>query len=152
MAPFPRLGLNYRLSDIQAAVGVGQMGRIEELISARRVCADYYREILTDLDELGLPGDADGHSYQSFVTLVDPGIERSASLRNSVMAALSDAGIGTRPGTHAPARLECYGGSGEGTPNACLAEDLSIALPLYAGLSESEMDRVAETLQSAFRV
>ena len=152
MAPFPLVGFNYRLSDIQAALALGQLGRLEEMIAARRACADRYREVLADCPGLLPPADADRHSYQSFVCLIDPELPDAPARRNAVMAALTAARIGTRPGTHAPARLGCYAASGQDTPRAFLAEDLSLALPLFAGLTESEIDRVAETLHAALRV
>jgi perosamine synthetase len=152
MAPFPNVGFNYRLSDIQAALALGQLGRLEDMIAARRACADRYRAVLAGCPGLRLPADADRHSYQSFVCLIDPETPEASARRNAVMATLTAARIGTRPGTHAPARLEAYAASGQSTPRAFLAEDLSLALPLFAGLTESEIDRVAETLQGSLCV
>ena len=67
------------------------------------------------------------------------------------MAALEDQGIATRPGTHAPPELGVYGRRAEEFPNAHRAARESLALPLYAGLTDAEQDLVVAALRGERR-
>lgn len=154
MARFDVLGYNYRLSDVQAAIGVAQMAKLASLVADRRRCAARYDAALRDHDDLALPdgGDKAGHTYQSYVVrLTDGGPAR----RNRVMTALAERNIQTRPGTHAVHRLgyyrDRYGLSPEECPNAASAEDTTITLPIVPYMREAEQDGVVECLVSALR-
>jgi len=155
MATFGRLGYNLRFSDIQAAVGVAQMAKLDGLLTERRRWARRYTELLHTLaNDIALPsdGDVEGHTYQSYVVrLRDGGRLR----RNSVMQSLADAKIETRPGTHAVHRLDYYrnkyGISADAYPNAALAEDTTITLPLFPGMSNGDQEFVAEQLATALK-
>ena len=78
--------------------------------------------------------------------------ERDARWRDGLMQRLEDHGIGSRPGTHAPPLSEYYrtryGHRPEDFPRAAAAERLSVALPLYPGLTEGDTERVVETIRS----
>lgn len=154
MGTFNRLGFNLRLSDIQAAVGVAQMAKLERLVADRRATARRYTEMLRGLNDLVLPvaGDVEGHTYQSYVIrLVEGGRKR----RNDVMSAMALAEMQSRPGTHAVHRLgyyrEKYGIAAEQFPNAILAEDTTITLPIVPFMRETEQQRVVETVQRALK-
>src|SRR5262249_31340098 len=108
MVTFSRLGFNLRFSDIQAAIGVAQMAKLDALLAERRRLGRRYTELLRPLaSEIALPshGDLEGHTYQSYVVRV---CEGGRLRRNSVMLTLADAKIQTRPGTHAVHRLGYY--------------------------------------------
>jgi len=150
MANFDRLGFNLRLSDIQAAVGVAQMAKLDRLVADRRAAARRYLDMLHDINDLVLPkaGDVDGHTFQSFVIrIAEGGRER----RNAVMAALADEKIQTRPGTHAVHRLgyyrKKYGLRPEAFPNAAAAEDTTITLPIVPFMRVQDQERVAAILR-----
>jgi dTDP-4-amino-4,6-dideoxygalactose transaminase len=139
------LGFNYRMTDVQAAIGSAQLERADWLLSERARLAARYTEALAGVDWLRLPHVPGGerHGWQSYVCLCAPGVDREA-----LMAALEDQGIATRPGTHAPPETGIYGRRPEQFPNAHLAVRLSLALPLYAGLTDTEHDRVIDALRS----
>ncbi len=154
MANFDRIGFNLRLSDIQAAVGVAQMAKLEKLVADRRQSARYYTEHLRALNDLVLPvaGDVEGHTFQSYVIRLAEG---GRSRRNAIMAALANADIQTRPGTHAVHRLgyyrNKYGLAAEAFPNAAIAEDATITLPIVPFMGHSKQDRVIDELCRALK-
>lgn len=149
MAEFDKLGFNLRLSDIQAAVGVAQFDRLDGLLVERRGRASRYCERLKDLQDVVLPTADAGHTYQSFVIRIREG---GKDRRNRIMSGLAKAGIQTRPGTHAVHRLgyyvKKYGLKPEELPNAVIAEETSITLPIYPGMSDDKQDYVVEKLTS----
>ena len=154
MATFDALGFNLRLSDIQAAVGVAQMDKLDGLLTERKRRAEYYHELLQDMADLALPQAPTrcGHTYQSYVVRVkEGGMER----RNQVMEALAHEGIETRPGTHAVHRLGYYRKKyklqPEMFPNACLCEDQTITLPLFPEMTEDDEEFVVAQLRKALR-
>jgi len=152
MGLFDTLGFNLRFSDIQAAVGVAQMAKLDTLLAERRAAAARYNELLADVDVLQTPtaGPVDGHNYQSYVVrLLDGGREQ----RNRVMEQMAAADIQTRPGTHAVHRLgyyrDKYGLVPEDFPNAALCEDTTITLPIFPGISGSDQEQVVAVLARA---
>jgi len=155
MATFDRLGFNLRFSDIQAAVGVAQMGKLDRLLRERRARAERYSALLAEIQQLALPGgtgEATGHTYQSYVVrIVDGDRER----RNDVMRHLAVQEIETRPGTHAVHRLgfyaKKYGYRPADFPNASLCEDTTITLPIFPGMSDDDQDKVVGAVVDALR-
>ncbi len=150
MATFDNLGFNLRLSDIQAAVGVSQMGKLDRLLSERRRLGHRYSELLAGSNTIARPlgGDIDGHAFQSYVIRVLDGGRRQ---RNAIMAALAAEKIQTRPGTHAVHRLGYYrtkyGLRPEQFPNAALAEDTTITLPIFPNMTEADQQKVVDVIQ-----
>lgn len=152
LAAYDRLGFNLRMSDIQAAVGVAQMARLDSLLAERRACAHRYNALLAPLaaqGDLVLPTESVGdlHSYQSYVVRVAQG---GRDRRNRAMDHLASLGIQTRPGTHAAHRLgyfsNKYGIRAEAFPNACVAEDTTITLPIFPGMTQADSERVGQEL------
>ncbi len=152
MGLFEVLGFNLRLSDIQAAVGVAQMAKLDGLLAERRRHAQRYHQLLSAVEELALPVEPPGcgHTYQSFVVRVRKGGMRR---RNQIMDHLDKDGIQTRPGTHAVHRLGYYARKynihPEAFPRAAAAEDCSITLPIFPGMQEQQVCRVVESLKQA---
>jgi dTDP-4-amino-4,6-dideoxygalactose transaminase len=151
MARFDRLGFNLRLSDLQAAVGIAQMARLDHLLAERRAGAQRYLELLGPLSDLALPrptNSATGHTYQSYVVRVREG---GRARRNAVMKVLAGHGIQTRPGTHAVHRLGYYRDRyqlrPEDFPIAAASEDETIAIPLFPGMTEADQVTVATALR-----
>jgi perosamine synthetase len=160
LSDFNYLGYNYRMTDLQGALGCAQMDRADELLDERRRLAARYDEALAGLDWLATPRVPDGnvHGYQSYVCLygTEPSmasLEQLHAERNELMRRLERRGIATRQGTHAPVATgyysRKYGLSEEDFPAAVLAERLSIALPLYPGMSDADQDLVVEELLAA---
>jgi perosamine synthetase len=155
---FNVVGYNYRMTDFQGAVGVAQMHRLEWLLEQRTARAHVYDQALADIPWLRAPVLPDGcrHGYQSYVCLFQPetpslsNVAQLHARRNALMDSLEGAGIATRPGTHAVHMLgfyrEKYSIKAEDFPNAYLADQLTMALPLYAQLTGDEQEFVIETL------
>ncbi len=158
MPDIVRPGLNYRLTDIQAALGICQIEDADAIISARKAAAARYDRLLQGIPWLRTPGGRDHavHSYQAYVCMFEPepvtpaNVMRTSSLRNAFMEHLALNGISTRPGTHAVHTLkyyrEKYGISPEDCPNSWIAAECSVALPLYPGLTAADMDYVVDAV------
>jgi perosamine synthetase len=154
LADHPLAGYNQRMTDFQAALGSAQMDRAEAIVAERRRLAARYDDAFARLDWLRTPPriNAYGHGYQSYACLFQPEAVTSASvprinaLRNAWMDRLLQQGISTRPATHAVHMLsyyrEKYGLAREDFPNAWAANDCSISLPLFHGMTEAEQDHV----------
>jgi perosamine synthetase len=152
MSTFDELGFNLRFSDIQAAVGLAQMEKLDGLLEERRSRAHVYDELLEDVEDLQSPiaGDIDGHNYQSYVVRV---LEGGRERRNQVMRELAAADIQTRPGTHAVHRLgyyrKRYSLSSEDFPRAATCEDTTITLPIFPGMRDADQELVAQVVKRA---
>jgi dTDP-4-amino-4,6-dideoxygalactose transaminase len=160
---FEMVGYNYRMTDLQAAVGVAQLGKLEAVLAARIDRARRYDELLSGIDGLMLPVEPEGHrhSYQSYVCRIPTAQTTEAEIvagnayRNAVMSALEDERIATRQGTHAVHMLGYYARTWGYTPmqfpGAFAADHLSLSLPLYAQMTDEEQDRVVERLAHHLR-
>jgi perosamine synthetase len=139
----PVLGYNYRMTDIQAAVGREQLKRVPEIVEQRRGLAARYDEMLQN--NLGLetpvePARARSNWQSYSVTLPERCDQRG------VMQAMLDAGIATRRGIMCAHREDGYK-NGWSLPNSEFAQDRRIILPLYSQMTEDEQSYVAETLK-----
>lgn len=145
-----QLGYNYRLDDIRAALGIGQLEKLETILALRAAAAARYRELLSELPlELPCPDDAD-HKRSWFVYVVK--LPREAD-REHVIAALEREGIATArylPSIHLQAYMRERYGFREGM--CPVSEDLSrrtLALPFHARIAPEDQQRVAEALTAA---
>jgi len=151
MGEWEELGFNLRMSDLQAALGVVQMKKLDALLEERLRCARRYDAMLAEVPGLQAPEVAPncGHTYQSYVIRV---VDGARTRRNEIMEFLAAEGIQTRPGTHAVPRLAYFARRGirpEAFPAACDAEDRSITLPLFPGMTEADQERVIGALVRA---
>ncbi len=147
-------GYNQRMTDLQAALGAAQMDRAQAIIDERRRLAAVYDQAFAKLPWLKTPTHpvGYGHGYQSYPCLFQPepltpgSIERVNKLRNEWMDRLQQAGISTRPATHAVHMLtfyrERYGLVPTDFPNAQAANDCSISLPIFHGMTAAEQQHV----------
>lgn len=145
----PVLGYNYRMTDIQAAVGREQLKRLPGVVTRRREIADTYRQMLADAQWIGLPHEP-GYArsnWQSFcVRLPDYADQRS------VMQSMLDAEIATRRGIMCAHREKPYANSRHMQLRHSEAEqDHSIILPLYAQMSNDDLSLVCDELKKATR-
>jgi perosamine synthetase len=145
-----RLGFNYRLSDIAAALGIGQLERLDEILALRSQAAARYGELLRGLD-LELPcGDDGDHRRSWFVYVV---LFRDHETRERTIARLDREGIGSNrylPSIHLQPYMRDRFGFGEGL--CPVSEDVSsrsLALPFFTGIDAAAQERVAEVLASA---
>jgi perosamine synthetase len=156
-----RLGFNYRLSDVAAAIGVAQLGRFDELFAGRAGVAYLYAQMLAELggtpagdgdpDGLVLPAcDRDGarRSWFVYVVQVPAGADRDA-----VIADLAQRGIQSKaylPCIHLmPFYREEFGYRGGEFPIAERVAERSLALPFFGAMAEHEVGRVVEALAEA---
>jgi perosamine synthetase len=158
---FPYLGYNYRMTDLQGALGSVQMDRAPWLLAQRLNRARRYDAMLASVPWLQTPTTPEGygHGFQSYVCLLEPeriapqNVERLRARRDRLMTHLGAAGIATRPGTHAPVLLRYYVDKykfrPEQFPCASAADGISLALPLYAQMTDAEQDTVCDALVRA---
>jgi perosamine synthetase len=147
---YETLGYNYRLTDLQAAVGRVQLRRLPEILERRRAAAARYGALLADVAGLRLPQEPAWArtNWQSYCVGLPDGVDQQ-----SVMQALLDQGISSKRGvmcTHrSPAYLTTVWRSRGELPQSERAEDRSIMLPLYPTLKEEDQQRVAAALRGA---
>lgn len=147
---FTVFGFNYRLTDLQAAVACVQLTRLDGFIAERQALADRFDLLLQDLTWLRPPVRRQGetHALQAYVASVDE--ERAPFSRNALLERLQNAGIGSRPGTHAVVGLSVYRSylalNPAHYPAAMAAEATSIALPLHNHMTLADVDRVVAAL------
>jgi perosamine synthetase len=148
-----RLGFNYRLSDVAAAIGVAQVERLDALLAERERVAALYRERLADLEGLVLPCEDQGRERRSWFVFVVQLPEEAD--RDGVIAALTTDGIASKaylPCIHLqPLYRERFGFRGGEFPVAERVAARSLALPFFTAMQEAEVDRVAEALSRALR-
>ena len=151
-------GYNQRMTDIQGALGATQMQRASEIIEERRNIAKAFDAAFAGLEAFKTPfvHERYGHGYQSYPCLLEfsGSISEINEKRNSWMEVLQNKGISTRPATHAVHMLsfykDKYGLKPEDFPNAHKANDCSISLPLFHGMTASEKDRVISVVTETF--
>jgi dTDP-4-amino-4,6-dideoxygalactose transaminase len=156
LADHPDAGYNQRMTDIQAALGSAQMDRATDIVAERQRLAQRYDEAFAGLPWLITPVHVDGykHGYQSYPCLFQPesitpeSISRINDARNAWMDELQQAGISTRPATHAVHMLkfyrEKYRLEPADFPNAWAANNCSISIPLFHGMNSQEQAFVIE--------
>ena len=142
------VGYNYRLTDIQAAVGREQLKKLDSLVAERRNLADRYRALLSHIDGIGIPVDSNWtqSNWQSFCVMLPAGADQ-----RGIMQFMLDRGIATRRGIMCSHREPAYADLPPRfpLPNSETAQDRGILLPLYQGLSVDEQERVAAALEEA---
>ena len=149
---FNMLGYNYRMTDLQGAVGVVQIKKLDQFINEREKWAAYYTKELASIPWLGTPqhGVDYKHGWQSYVTFVDE--TKAPMSRNEIMEKLQDQGISTRPGTHAVHMLNFYKDKysiqASDYPGAQAANDYSMAIPLHNRMVAKDFTYVVQMLKS----
>jgi perosamine synthetase len=149
---FDMVGFNYRMTDLQGALGVVQLKKLDSFINERNDWANYYSENLKGINWLRTPKLPTGykHGWQSYVTFVDESI--APLTRNELMEALQQKGIATRPGTHAVHMLnvyaEMYNIQPDDFPGAYACDKYSMAIPLHNKMLKEDYDYVIDALKS----
>ncbi len=143
-----RLGFNYRIDDIRAAVGLGQLEKLGEILALRRDAAERYHALLADLEGLALPCADDAEHERSwfvYVVSLPAGVDRE-----HVIETLAGRGVQTArylPCIHLQAYMRERFGFGEGL--CPVAEDASrrtLALPFHSRIGEDDQAYVADAL------
>ena len=146
-----RLGLNYRWTDVQAAIGLGQLEKLDRILVLRAEAAERYGELLAGLDGVEAPVPEDGDRRRSwfvYVVKLDPGLDRDA-----VMDSLRAEGVATAeyvPCIHLqPYMRERYGFSEGLCPVAEETARRTMALPFFTQIDVGDQERVVEVLRTA---
>ncbi|MBY8883140.1 DegT/DnrJ/EryC1/StrS family aminotransferase [Actinacidiphila acidipaludis] len=142
---FTEIGYNFKLSDIAAAILSVQLGRIEELLARRSAVADAYGQLLAGQELLRLPHVPQDrtHAWQSYLITLDPRVDRAG-----VAAQLRGQGIGCGHGAWA-SHLQPVFASGQSCPVSADLFARSLAIPMHAELTDSQVEQVADALISA---
>ncbi|MCP4121429.1 MAG: DegT/DnrJ/EryC1/StrS family aminotransferase [Bacteroidetes bacterium] len=149
---FNMLGFNYRMTDLQGAVGTVQLRKLNGFIDERAKWAAFYNSELADIEWLNTPYVESGyrHGWQSYVVLVDE--TKSPKTRNEIMEILQQKGIATRPGTHAVHMLNFYRDlmdiKEDDFPGAKIANNRSMSIPLHNRMTKEDFQYVVEALKS----
>jgi len=145
---YPVFGYNFRMSDLQAAVGLGQLKRLEGILSQKRFFAERYNKILSEMPEVLPPSEPQGYkaNYQSYMVRILPSAKKD---RDEIMKELLAKGISTRRGIMAihlePAYRERFGEIHLPETERALRE--TMILPLYPQMTIEEHDYVIESLK-----
>lgn len=148
---FNDLGFNYRMTDLQGAVGLVQLKKLDQFISERNHWANFYHQELAGIDWLRTPKIPERFTsgWQAYVCYVE---EAKFPLpRNQIMAALQSQGVSTRPGTHAIHLLGVYkdkfGIKPDDYPGARDCDAFSMAIPLHNRMSREDYEYVVKTIK-----
>jgi dTDP-4-amino-4,6-dideoxygalactose transaminase len=154
---YPEIGYNYRMTDIQAAVGREQLKRLPEIIERRRFLAARYQILLQDIPGLRLPAEPTWArtNWQSYCVALPESCDQK-----DVMQQMLDQGIATRRGimcAHREPAYEREPWTCAGARETCLrqsewAQEHTIVLPLFHQMTESDQARVAQGLRQAVRM
>jgi len=142
-----QLGFNYRITDIQAALGLSQLQRLDAIVAERNRQLQHYQELLADLavQLLEVPEDVLSSVHLAVIRLQ----QASAKQHRQVFEGLRTAGIGVQL-HYSPVHLQPYYramGFAEGQfPEAEAFASSAISLPLYPGLQDHDLQRVVDTL------
>jgi len=156
-----RLGFNYRMDEMSAALGWAQMQRIDEIIQKRQRVADMYNERLSSISGVWLPKVAPEVTKMSWFVYVirvgvdEPNPKRQMEIRDHVMKVLTENGVGCRP-YFTPIHLQPFYrqmfGFKEGDfPVTEFAGRTSIAIPFHNNLTREEVEYVAQVLEEGIR-
>ena len=143
---FMEIGLNYRLTDFQAALGRVNLSDLDSVLRQRRLVASTYGALLQPLVGRGiqrLPSSSPGHTWQTYMVVLDDDVDRS-----SVIDALRHAGVESNVGAQSLSGTGLYGTTVGDTVGAALASG-GLALPCHQGVSVDDVHKVAKALNAA---
>jgi perosamine synthetase len=144
---YPTVGYNYRMTDIQAAVGREQIKRLASIVAERRMLAERYRGLLRGMAGVTVPQEPAWarSNWQSYAVRLDPRIPQQA-----VMQAMLDAGVSTRRGIMCAHREPAYADVAHGPlPASESAQQHCVLLPLYNGMTAEQQEQVVRALRQA---
>ena len=148
MEEYPELGFNYRMTDIQASIGLVQLRRLDELLRLRRTRAERYNRELPEIKGLEIPyvPEYAEHTYQSYVVRLTKACRLD---REPLMTNLLHRGVATRRGVMA-SHLEKTYTDRNGKVSLPVTEDAALStmtIPLYATMTDEEQSWVIESLR-----
>jgi perosamine synthetase len=145
---YPIVGYNYRLTDIQAAVGIVQLQRLDAMLKRRRALATRYDVAFATIPGIDIFREPENcrSNQQTYLIRLR---EATADSRDRLMQALLDEGISTRRGVMSVHREPCYRErrGPHSLEHSEAASDQCLCLPLYAGMGDTEVDTVIAAVQ-----
>ena len=148
---YGEVGFNFRMTDLQAAIGLVQLGKLPDIVARRRERASRYTDAIADLAGLRPVADpvhGEGN-FQSYWVEVLPNCPAS---RDELLESLADADISARRGIMAAHRQPAYRGRDVGNTPLPVTErltDNTLILPLFHQLTDADQDRVVQGLRAA---
>jgi len=148
---FNLLGFNYRMTDLQGAVGIVQLSKLDGFIENRQKWANFYTQELADLSWLRTPSVPRGyrHGWQAYVCYIEE--SKSPMSRNEIMKTLYTKGIHTRPGTHAVHMLGLYTQKFGFTPDHFQGsrdcDCYSMAIPLHNRMTQEDYEFIVKNIK-----
>jgi dTDP-4-amino-4,6-dideoxygalactose transaminase len=146
---FTKVGLNYRMSDILAAIGIAQLRKIKKIIKRRIELAKYYTELLEEIEEVRAPivKSYSNHTFQSYIILL-----KKEGIRDKLMLTLRKKGIETQIGTFAVHLQPAYRKYvRKKLPNSEYAFKNTLILPLYHKMKYQEIEYVVRNIKDFLR-
>lgn len=145
-------GYNYRMTDMQAAVGLVQLGKVDAMLEQRRLQAERYDRALAEIEAVSPPfvPEYATHSYSSYLIGLDP---KCGITRDDFLAEMAQRGISCRIGIQ-PLHYEPYFAqrcAGLSLPQTEEAARNTVFLPIFPGLTEPEQDRIIESVKQVLR-
>jgi dTDP-4-amino-4,6-dideoxygalactose transaminase len=143
------VGFNFRMTDVQAAVGLVQLDKLDAMVRRRRELAQRYQELLGDVPGLRTVRDPEhGESnYQSFWVELDAGFPMA---RNGLLQSLAEGGVSARAGIMAAHRQPAYAGHRHGDLSTTeRLTDGTLILPLYHSMTSADQDTVVAAVRGA---
>jgi dTDP-4-amino-4,6-dideoxygalactose transaminase len=140
-------GFNYRMTDIQAAVGIEQLKKLSSIIKKRRTIAEIYRECLKGISWLKMPSESEycKSNWQSYPVRI---LDNSPLSRDELMQFLLDCGISTRPGIMNIHHEKAYD-SKIYLKNSEFARKRVILLPFFYGISDNQIKEITQKIKNA---
>ncbi len=154
MPDFDDLGYNYRMTDVQAAMGIVQLAKLDAFIAERDACAQWYSSHLAELAWLRVPTVPSGfrHAWQAYVTVVEEG---APLIRDELMMRLQQRGVETRPGTHSVPTVSYYRKHLRVDPSrypvSMSLQERSMAIPLHNRMTSDDYSYVVESILDSIR-
>jgi perosamine synthetase len=153
--PHERLGYNYRLSDINCALGLAQLERLDEILKRRATVAEIYNEKLKNLDEIHTPCVSDKVTMSWFVYVIRLADQYTRNDRDTILAGLRAAGIGCSnyfvPIHLQPFYRKMFGYRIGDFPITEHISERTIALPFYNNLTERQIKVIVDKLQDLLK-
>jgi len=145
---YTEVGFNYRMTDIQAAIGLVQLRKLAPMVARRRLLARRYTELLSSIQGLVTAGDPPygETNYQSFWVLLP---EESAVSRDELMRLLAESGVSARRGIMAAHLEPAYADTRTSLPVTERLARHSLILPLFHEMTEAQQDHVVSVMTSA---
>lgn len=145
------VGYNYRMTDIQAAVGIKQLEKLDLIISERRNIAQHYNEAFKTINHINIPFEKEGYftNYQSYVIYIK---KESPVSRNRFMELMLEKGISTRRGIMTSHRESAYKNDYKNVslPLSENYSDNSVVLPLFYPMTNEDIETVIKAVKQIF--